>query len=392
MSQHAIEQGRLLHVSASQIKRYLQCPAAWGFQYIDRLPEPPKFDVDGRATGTLYHQEHEAWFETGAEPTYPSLQRLVRDLRYPQRKPGQLIEHPRDYQLGIKAAGVAVKGRVDLLDLSSPGHPVIVDLKSLGNLQWALDEEALVRDTQLLIYARYVFTTSPLAQEITLIHGVASTTSPEYRVVVSEPIDRETLAPKYAEIERVVARMAEAAKCVSAIELEQREGPACRAFGGCPYRQHCPAYRSTNPEIIHAMDLDAKLAERAAQFAAINPPDAAAPVPVPKAQTPGVEQPAPAPAPVAAPPGLHLYVDCYPSKGAAIVVELDNLIELAAAPIRSQHGVADVRQIDFGKGTAALVAAFRSNPPQGHVVARTGGLSTLVLEVLRPMATTVVEG
>jgi len=92
-------------------------------------------------------------------------------------------------------------------------------------------------------------------------------------------------------------------------------------------------------------------------------------------------------------PGLHLYVDALPTKGVGgALVDLALIIAERAAPICARFKVSDVREVDFGKGTAQLVASFRNNPPTGVVLARTGGLSTLVLEALEPLAVTVVRG
>lgn len=400
----AVDESGLLHVSASQIKKFIACPAQWGFAYLDHLEEPERFGRDGRDTGTALHKQHEDWFEHGTPPEHPSLAALVQDPKYPQTSPplGRLlIEHPRDYGLNIKAGGVLIKGRADLLEVLA-NRVRVVDLKTLKDLHWAQDEESLARDIQLLIYGHYVFTHFPHVDQVLFTHGYVNTTITEHRVVQTEPLTREYVEAYFTNIADLVeTRMVPAARQKSGFELEQRVGPACKAFGGCPYQQHCPAYRAANPQEIHPMDVEKKLAERKAALAQIIPPDA--PVPSvsapPTPPTPPEPEPPPARKLLTSTPeelgqaavGLWLYVDCRPSKGMPASVDLEDLIAERSRVICEQLKVADVRLAKFGEGTAALVASFKTKPPSGHVCARSGGLSLAVLEVLRPLAKVVIE-
>jgi hypothetical protein len=96
------------------------------------------------------------------------------------------------------------------------------------------------------------------------------------------------------------------------------------------------------------------------------------------------------------PPGvdaLFLYVDAMPTKGVSVDVRLEEEIHARVEKILKEHNATsiDLAPLDYGKGRALLAASFRANPPRGVVVARTGGLSTGVIEVLAAIADTVTS-
>lgn len=166
------------------------------------------------------------------------------------------------------------------------------------------------------------------------------------------------------------------------------------------------------------MSITEKLAARRAT--GINPPDAAKPVePLGAAAptfTPTVSSEAaaleyttfkeamaraaatPTDAPSSTCTDLILYVDCRPVKGAADVRSLDEEIAARSLPILAywskelRREVHDVREIDFGKGTAELFASFRRSPLTGAWATNANGLGGAVVEVLSPLASMVVRG
>jgi hypothetical protein len=89
---------------------------------------------------------------------------------------------------------------------------------------------------------------------------------------------------------------------------------------------------------------------------------------------------------------LILYVDCLPVKGVIGVLPLEDLIEAKAKPICEEFKVTDVREVDFGKGTRALIAAFKKDPPVGSYSVSMSGLGALVVDALTPVAKIVVRG
>lgn len=131
---------------------------------------------------------------------------------------------------------------------------------------------------------------------------------------------------------------------------------------------------------------------RRRRSSAINPPDAPVSEPEEKNETP-------APSEGSVPTEMTLYIGCRPDNEP--VTDVADLIAehtpgLLAA-IRKGDAKAvpadavDLRECNFGVGTAALVAFLRKNPPSGNVYASTVGLSAIAADVLKPMATRVVR-
>jgi hypothetical protein len=93
-------------------------------------------------------------------------------------------------------------------------------------------------------------------------------------------------------------------------------------------------------------------------------------------------------------------VDCYDTKVTDAVRLEDEIAkrtpevlrQVAAKERRPEfEKVTDVREIPYGAGTAGLLADFKRNPPYGHVVASSVGLSAQVIEVLSPLAARVIR-
>src|SRR5690606_31597861 len=125
----------------------------------------------------------------------------------------------------------------------------------------------------------------------------------------------------------------------------------------------------------------------------INPPDAPEPeAPAPKAKETPSEVPAPS-------VEFTLYIGCRPDNEpvtdvADIIAEhtpglLDAIRKGDAKAVPAD--AVDLRECNFGVGTAALVAFLRKNPPSGNVYASTVGLSAIAADVLKPLATRVVR-
>ncbi len=435
MGIHAVDDGVIQHLSASQIGTFIQCPRLWFYEKKLRIPPPPEQDRTALETGTSMHSEHEDYFNDNVTPKHGSLRRLIAHPRWPRRSKHLLIEHPRSYMLGITAAGVNLKGRIDLLDGSDLTSPLVCDLKSMSTFRYALNAEALSRDTQLTIYGKYVFTVFPQAQSVRYAHGQALSKGEDARVVMTDPLSREHVDQVFESIEAVAARMVQTALLTDPADVPGDEtGVRCRKFKGCPYLSICPKFAHERDEDPWAdfdstptpqpgetnMTLKERLAAKNTVGAgsAINPPDAAKPAPVtkyvppskaelgeeivdaPKIETAaqleyvlatGTLPPTSSPPSSTAPEGLVLFINCSPSRAPG--TRLEDMIAERSKPILAKHpGLVDVRQIKYAEGKNALVAEFLKDPPSGYVFASSAGLSGEVLDVLIPLADEVVRG
>ncbi len=422
MGNFAVEDGIIQHLSASQIGTFIACPTLWWIEKKARVPPPPDQDTTALDTGTSMHGEHEDYFNDGVMPKHGSLRRLIEHPRWPKRSKHLLIEHPRSYKLGITAAGVNLKGRIDLLDGSDLTSPLVCDLKSMSTYRYALNAEALSRDCQLTIYGKYVFSIYPQAQSVRYAHGQALSKAEDARVVMTDPLTRAHVDQVFESIESVAARMVEVALIEDINDVPRDEtGERCGKFRGCVYKYLCPKfavddwadYDSTPaPQPGEAsMTLKEKFAARDAGAvvgagSAINPMDAAKPAPVTRYVPPSVDEaPSVSATPVVAAEDaptstfptltnstglLVLFVNCAPTNTTG--TSLESVIAATSPAIAAKHKVSDVRLVPYGVGTAELVAAIVKNPPTGIVIATTNGLSGPVVDALIPLAATVVRG
>lgn len=290
MAGHAIKDGRIIHVSATQIGLYQRCPRKWHIQYKEGIKPPPTPNLAiGESTHTIFQDVYE-----GARPPLDldpddtavpiqerSLSELLKDERLPRPNSGTLlVEYPRDYMLGIRAAGVPVKGRIDLLHLLyRPGQVRIIDLKTSSSIRkYGLSPAELATNTQLVLYAHWAFERDPLLESITVTHAYAGTKKVEADVVDSDPLDRAHVQGQFAVIETSVAQMTETAR-VSSWEAVAGNEDACWDYGGCPFQQMCGAcgIEARSPENL--LTLEQLMARKRAS--GINPPDAAQPDPLP---------------------------------------------------------------------------------------------------------------
>ncbi len=407
-SNHAVEGNVIQHLSASQIGTFISCPTLWWIEKKARVPPPDDIDTTATDTGTSMHGEHEDYFNHGTPLKHGSLVRLVAHPKWPKRSKHILVEHPRDYKINIHAAGVPLKGRIDLLDGSDLISPLICDLKSMGSYRYALNAEALSRDTQLSIYGKYVFSIFPQAQSVRYAHGQALSKGEDARVVVSDHLSRAHVDQVFETIESVAARMVEVAKIDDIHEVPRDEtGVRCEKFRGCPYKYMCPKWMNHDDPWADfdetptpkpgevTMSLREKLAKNTPVVgagSAINPPDAPPPALVEKYIVPQAPIEAPAASPTKE--GLYLYVNCYVAKNIEGFASrsLEDIIADHAAPLKVKHKVIDLRQVRYAEGVNELVASILRSPPTGIVYCTTNGLSATVVDALIPLATEVIRG
>lgn len=425
-----VQAGQLKSVSASQINTYWDCKRKWYFDKVMGMPQP---ETEALGRGTRIHEQMEKWYELGQMPTYPSAIAALELPEVPPRSDSLVIEEPRNYGLGLMAAGVPVRGRIDMRIPPKDGVFRILDWKSTSNPKYAKTPEELSRNPQGIIYLKYGFNVYPEAHAGIFQHVYLRTAKGFGAISVeTDELDREHVDRVYAHIESVVADMKATAALPSVADVEPNLA-SCDKYGGCPYRDTCPRVARSifdglddsqtsssllpQEETEDMTDIKSKLAARKASTASgINPPDAAKPPAVAPYTPPapsldqwslekveeaqvspsgsGLGQPASPETNKDQAVCIYLYIDCQPTYGVGVDVRLED--EIAARTPGTLAGLGetsavDVREVKFGAGTAALVAGFKRNPPRGVVVASSQGLSGLVVEALAPMASLVVK-
>lgn len=308
--------GDLRSVSPSQLKEYKLCPRKHWLNKRAGLPQP---EGDHLIIGTAAHGAQESYFETSKLyvpeefaksyfPAKPELEailtitlhsglQLLADPDAPRPKPGILLETPRNYNTGLKIAGIALRQRSDLLDPTDKALAHSWDWKTSGNVfsDYTKTGEELAYDEQGVLYAKEAFERfHPDAVEFH--HGIMGTKRVESDIVSTRPMTKEHVDEQFAVLAETVAEMREHFKIDNFFETRPGKnapsanyGSPCRAFKGCPYAEICgvelPLPKSEqpvlkeSPTMVVTLSLKERLA-RAKLAQGINPPDAAKPLPV----------------------------------------------------------------------------------------------------------------
>ncbi len=256
--------------------------------------------------GEDVHSQLEGLMLDGTPPKFESAIHLSERPGFPSRRPDLLIEWPKNYKLDIQAAGVDVRGKIDLvvppLPDASDGHIATWDYKTTGSFDWAASAETLALDPQGLVYNWAMAKRFVDAKTFSFTHAYVHTKQVDSRIVTADPMTRSELEGAYAEVIVPVAEEMKASFTADKLEDVKPNWGACDAFGGCPYRKFCGsrpiesfgAGRKTMSEAVSSggtgsssLDLDSLIAARkveqsvaAPPRSGINPTDAAPP-PVP---------------------------------------------------------------------------------------------------------------
>lgn len=394
MSPSAVSVGELQHVSATQITGFKLCNRRWWFEKVAKVPALPSPAAE---LGGHIHGQIEAWYESQTVPTHASAALLVASGLIPEPGPDSLIEHPRDFVLGIYSANVAIRGRIDLFNkakLESEGLIEIWDWKSKADFRYAKTPDELGRDVQMMIYGKYAFAWHK-PQEVVFVHGNIKTgKGTGYKIVRSEPVAFDVVEEYGRHVVEPIVR--EMKVCATAPSFE--EAPpnfnSCYAFNKpCPFLEKCTVGQSASVSIAmlfknegEGMGLGEKLKNK---LVSDDVNTTTIPVQGQASFTAGSDL---AHYTSTAPKGFTLYINALPVKGVDNVVHLDDIIADASRDICGAKKVLDLRLIPYGEGKALLAAGLRKNPPSGVIVATTGELSDVAIEALLPLATVVIRG
>jgi RecB family exonuclease len=223
------------YVSASQITQYLDCPRKWYFQNVLKMRQPP---TPALTTGTAYHKEVEEYITEGKPPTFAS---IVAGLRAPLAETIEVlkfnvaVEKPLE-ETGVKIAGVAIKGFVDLSGFCDSGMLNVVDYKTTSDMNRALTPEGLLSNAQLLLYAHVLAVEYGYIGPVRLCHVYLSTKSNECHAVSTVVIFEQVEAAILKMSEVVEAMKADAAKEIHQVYPQKT---ARGKFGGCHLLQRC---------------------------------------------------------------------------------------------------------------------------------------------------------
>lgn len=242
MANHAVDNGVLQSVSPSQVNTFRMCQRRWRLAKVERIPEPERGEA--ATAGENEHRQLEHYLDHDTAPTSPALLALIADPGFPARGPAVQSEVPRDYDLGLTADGVPVKGKIDMVVNAGESEVAILDLKSksVSAFRKLLKPEQLRKDVQALVYSEHIFTKYPQTEAVSFTHAyVQRGDEAKHKLVSSGLMTRQDVRSGYEnEFEATVREM----KAVAALPTWQDAEPtwsACRLYPPlmCPYKSMC---------------------------------------------------------------------------------------------------------------------------------------------------------
>tara|TARA_R110000751_G_scaffold129945_2_gene231893 strand:+ start:1375 stop:2826 length:1452 start_codon:yes stop_codon:yes gene_type:complete len=132
-------------------------------------------------------------------------------------------------------------GFIDVLDLTEPWCPTVIDHKTTSSWDWTKTEEELRCDPQMISYARYALEKCSTADAVEVCHIQYKTKgAPEARRV-SALLDREHVDDQWEKLKQLAAEI-KATSLFDDVEEVEPNLSACGDFGGCPYADTCAAF------------------------------------------------------------------------------------------------------------------------------------------------------
>jgi hypothetical protein len=239
----AVQDGKLMSVSPSQIQRWLECPRQW---YFDKVERRGNVATASQEQGTAMHTQMEEYFELGKVPEHPSCQAALELDIIPRGTTLEMgrvaIEQPRDFNTKLVMAGTQVMARVDFQFKPIAGDTFLVlDWKSCKNYQYVKSPDELSRNPQGIIYLHYGFSQFEGTKTGRFGHVYLKTTSTYgAKASITDRLSKQQVREGYEELENVVREMQVAAGASDQQEVRYNQ-QACGKFGGCPYRAVCNA-------------------------------------------------------------------------------------------------------------------------------------------------------
>jgi len=249
-------------VSASQISTYdadrdprTGCARRWYMEKIASIPAP-KTAAQNR--GSDLHLQVENYYLRGAEVTSPILQ---KGLPYwPARTPTVQIERwfsldvdgwPDDREQKLLSFSDVKDmpwgmgrfvGKPDLLDPGVP-VPLVVDFKNFASFQYVSKPDDMIKAPALISYARAALMARPDSDQAMVKYIVHKTATPHKAIEVPALFSREAVNEGWNGLLVTIGKMRDTAKIETWEDVTPNWG-ACKAYGGCAYRDRCEAART----------------------------------------------------------------------------------------------------------------------------------------------------
>ena len=232
----AVKDGKLLHVSVSQIKDFQRCPRLWFSSKVLGIPRPFSKAAE---KGVNHHAEAESYFRGGPIPKNEAFQAAIPGLPLPADD--LLIEEPLTNPV-LYIEETRFDGYVDLIQPPrDSGIPHIIDHKFVGSFRY-LDDPAT--SLQTLIYGYHATRRWPETWEVklSLHYYLADGSDYKHRTAIvsaerCEEAWNEIVKPTVKRMQEIVKQGHEEQWTFD--QVPDTRGDACYAYGGCFLMEQC---------------------------------------------------------------------------------------------------------------------------------------------------------
>ena len=396
------------HLSASQLATYGDCPRKWWFAKVAGLPQKSSASAD---LGKAIHASLEQWARAKTEPVSRFLSSQHMQVVEPALRAG-LLPNPHTFEPEVEISlpdfPLPVVGFIDVLYYDGS----ILDYKTTGSLDWALNEEGLRQSWQALLYGVWSIRRNPQQQTLTFAHLYMATRKPHGARLVQIEWTRQELEERYSAAKTYALTMVR----TGAIDVAHRvptNVKSCRKYGGCPFLDYCDRQEVS-------MDIVSKIAARKKAVLQqrqeedkpsqqINPPDGVTQEQAQAEQSveieaeqakkrpKKVESEEALPTPTVGEKGSIVFVGCMPLQPLdEPIVWLHDVLGSLMEEVAQEHGVAHYGVLTYGKGKTAIAAKLAEQVkvvgvPRYLCVDPRMPAQSACIEVLLPYYQTVVE-
>ena len=351
------EQKKWEHVSASQITLFDEgCEEKWAGQYLRGEKAPTTSNLK---LGSDVHKCIEGYLENGqyvgadhvieiaraAESALDTMRVGFKAGGPPPLGDWAAIEYPTS-EFGIQLdLPKPVVGYIDYIEVRlSKKTALIVDHKTTSNLRYALTPNGLKENTQINIYAGFVFENYPEIEEITVRHNYITTRAPFTGKEVEAQLTRVENKERITSYRTVVEEME---------KVERGEREAVKNTGFCwKYRQKCHLHNNCFFNIDTG---DTEKMEESPLVALLKGEPSKAEEPAISIEEPAIsiEEPAISVDKI----DKILLVDCRPIKGLEGITLTEALDTVISAVCRD-HKVTVVEEVKYAVGWATVAQQF----------------------------------
>jgi hypothetical protein len=236
------EKGRL-KVSASQILSFRNCKRFW---YINKVLGIPTEETPALLYGKNFHSCIEKTYELLDQGlAMEEIRTAIKDLFVPEitnmvikgwtlgiltLPKKRLIE--QEIKIPIGDYGV-MRGFIDFINVDESR---IEDHKTIGNWQYALKEQDLEQNLQLMIYAYWYFRKIKNKKEVYIRHNQFYKSNPSDSKFIVKKVYKDHVCDYWEEnVVKLVSEMVEYAKIQDVKEVEVNL-KHCGAYGGCCFK------------------------------------------------------------------------------------------------------------------------------------------------------------